>query len=461
MNEFAERGAPDADVDVVVVGAGQAGLSSAYHLARAGIGHVVLDHAPRPGGAWQFRWPSLTYGKVHGMHALPGMELTGADPLRPSSEVIAEYFAAYEDRFDLRVHRPVDVSAVRDGADGRLLVESRVGTWSTRALINATGTWDRPFWPRYPGQELFRGRQLHTANYPGPGGFAGARVVVVGGGTSAVQHLLEIAEVAAETTWVTRRPPVFRDGSFGEAEGRAAVALVEDRVRQGLPPRSVVSVTGLPLNEAVRAGLASGVLARRPVFDRLTRTGAAWADGSRVDVDVILWATGFRAAIDHLASLRLREPGAASASRAPVRSATSGSTWSATVLRRRPSAPTAPAAPRSVRSTGCSPGPRPTSAEERRPRLGAQVFREAVLRRLNSATWRLCSSYVAEKRVSPCFTVTKKSQSPGVGATAAAMARRPGLSIGVGGRPWRSYVLKGLSIFVSLSLVSTVERFSA
>ncbi|MFE6836756.1 FAD-dependent oxidoreductase [Streptomyces sp. NPDC057705] len=296
-------------VDVVVVGAGQAGLSSAYHLARAGLGHVVLDHAPRPGGAWQYRWPSLTYGRVHGMHALPGMELTGADPLRPSSEVIGEYFASYEDRFDLRVRRPVDVSAVREGDDGRLRVETSAGVWSARALINATGTWDRPFWPRYPGQETFRGRQLHTADYPGPQEFAGARVIVVGGGTSAVQHLLEIAGVAAETTWVTRRPPVFRDGGFGEAEGRAAVALVDERVRRGLPPQSVVSVTGLPLNEAVRAGLASGVLDRRPVFDRITATGAVWEDGSRVDADVILWATGFRAAVDHLAPLHLREPG--------------------------------------------------------------------------------------------------------------------------------------------------------
>ncbi|MER7731468.1 FAD-dependent oxidoreductase [Streptomyces erythrochromogenes] len=298
-----------ADVDVVVVGAGQAGLSSAYHLTRAGLDHVVLDHAPRPGGAWQYRWPSLTYGKVHGMHALPGMELTGADPLRPSSEVVGEYFAAYEDHFGLRVRRPVDVSAVREGDGGRLRVETSAGLWSARALINATGTWDRPFWPRYPGQETFRGRQLHTANYPGPQEFAGARVIVVGGGTSAVQHLLEIAEVAERTTWVTRRPPVFRDGDFGEAEGRAAVALVDERVRRGLPPQSVVSVTGLPLNAAVRAGLASGVLSRLPVFDRITATGAAWDDGRRVDADVILWATGFRAAVDHLAPLRLREAG--------------------------------------------------------------------------------------------------------------------------------------------------------
>ncbi|MFD9025305.1 NAD(P)-binding domain-containing protein [Streptomyces parvulus] len=301
------------EVEVVVIGAGQAGLAAAHHLRRTGFeperDFVVLDHAPGPGGAWQFRWPSLTYGKVHGMHSLPGMELTGADPARPSAEVVSAYFADYERTFDLRVRRPVDVSAVREGPGGRLLVESSAGIWSTRSLINATGTWDRPFWPRYAGQETFRGRQLHTAQYAGPEEFAGQRVVVVGGGASGTQHLLEIAPYAASTTWVTRRPPVFREGPFDEDAGRAAVALVEERVRQGLAPRSVVSVTGLPLNDAIRAGLESGVLDRQPMFDRITPEGIEWDGGRRVAADVILWATGFRAAIDHLRPLRLREAG--------------------------------------------------------------------------------------------------------------------------------------------------------
>lgn len=298
---------------MVVTGAGQAGLSSAYHLRRSGFeperDFVVLDRSPAPGGAWQFRWPSLTYGKVHGMHSLPGMELTDADPARPSAEVIGEYFDRYERAFDLRVRRPVAVRAVREGDGGRLLVETSAGTWSTRALINATGTWDQPFLPRYPGQEGFRGRQLHTAQYAGPEEFAGQRVVVVGGGASGTQHLLELAPYAAATTWVTRRPPVFREGPFDADAGRAAVALVEERVRQGLPPRSVVSVTGLPLNDAIRKGLADGVLDRLPMFDRITPDGVEWRDGRHVEADVILWATGFRAALGHLAPLRLREPG--------------------------------------------------------------------------------------------------------------------------------------------------------
>lgn len=297
----------------VVIGAGQAGLSSAFHLRRVGLvperDFLLLDRAAAPGGAWQFRWPSLTYGKVHGMHALPGMELTDADPDLPSAEVISAYFDAYEQHFDLPVRRPVRVRAVREGAEGLLRVESDQGNWRTRSLINTTGTWERPFWPRVPGQERFGGWQVHTARYPGPEAFRGLRVVIVGGGTSAVQHLLEIAEVAASTTWVTRRPPVFRDGPLRQEDGRAAVAMVEERVRRGLPPRSVVSVTGLPMTEAMRRAEAAGVLARQPMFTRVTQEGVAWSDGRQVAADVIVWATGFRPVTDHLAPLRLRERG--------------------------------------------------------------------------------------------------------------------------------------------------------
>jgi cation diffusion facilitator CzcD-associated flavoprotein CzcO len=298
--------------DVVVIGAGQAGLSAAYGLRRAGLepgaGVVVFDGEDGPGGAWRHRWQTLRIDKVHGIKDLPGLPFAPADPSRPAAEVVPAYFAAYEREFDLQVRRPVHVTAVRDSAP-ELLVETDAGTWTTRALINATGTWTRPFRPRYPGQDAFRGRQLHTADYRGPEEFAGLRVVVVGGGTSAVQLLMEIATVAAVTTWVTRRPPEFRDGPFDEDAGRTAVARVEERVRAGLPPQSVVGVTGLMLTPQVRAAQESGVLHRLPMFERITPDGVSWADGSTVAADVILWATGWRAALGHLAPLGLRGPG--------------------------------------------------------------------------------------------------------------------------------------------------------
>jgi cation diffusion facilitator CzcD-associated flavoprotein CzcO len=299
---------------IVVIGAGQAGLSSAYHLRRRGLtpirGFVVLDQSPNAGGAWQFRWPSLTLSTVNRIHDLPGMPFSDAVDTSATevqaAVAVPKYYAAYEKAFELPVYRPVKVVVVCDRG-GRLNVETDRIEVSARGIINATGTWETPYIPEYPGAELFKGRQLHTRDYRTAQEFAGKHVVIVGGGISAIQLLDEISRVTT-TTWVTRRPPEFRTGPFDEAAGRAAVAMVEDRVRRGLPPSSVVSVTGLPVTPAVEAMRARGVLDRLPMFSEITEGGVRWADGTSIRADVILWCTGFRSSLDHLAPLMLREP---------------------------------------------------------------------------------------------------------------------------------------------------------
>lgn len=336
------------DFEIVVIGAGQAGLSVGYHLRRLGLtpgtDFLIVDHSPGPGGAWQFRWPSLTLSTVNRVHDLPGMSFTetlppGSDSV-PAATAVPHYFELYEKRFDLRVRRPVSVRVVCDRAttatcpgtlvDGLLHVETVVGenlsaaevsvvappelpgagdrTLRVRGVINATGTWEKPFIPYYPGAETFAGRQLHAHDYRSAAEFAGQHVVVVGAGISAVQLLDEISRVTG-TTWVSRTEPRWREGPFGPDEGRRAVAMVEDRVRRGLPPRSVVSVTGLPVDDRIRAARARGALTWHPMFARIEPDGVRWPDGSSQAADVILWATGFRSALDHLAPLRLRGPG--------------------------------------------------------------------------------------------------------------------------------------------------------
>lgn len=326
---------------VVVIGAGQAGLSAAWFLGRAGLapgdGYVVLDHNTAPGGAWQHRWPSLTLSTVNRVHDLPGLAL--ADTVDDmggrvrAAVAVPRYYAEYESRFDLPVRRPVSVRLVRyadsggtrppdrppdaahpDGpqagptAPPDFVVETDAGEVRGRGIINATGTWERPFRPYYPGRDDFAGEQLHTADYQTAEEFAGRHVVVVGGGISAVQLLVEIAAVTT-TTWVTRREPVWSEKEFTPKRGRAAVALVEERVRRGLPPGSVVSVTGLPLTPAMREARRAGILHRHPMFERIVPDGVQWPDGTVQRADVILWCTGFRSALDHLAPLRLRGPG--------------------------------------------------------------------------------------------------------------------------------------------------------
>lgn len=299
--------------DIVVIGAGQAGLSSAYHLRGLGIvprkGYVVLDKSPEAGGAWQYRWPSLTLSTVNRVHDLPGMRFadvieTGLAEVK-ASVAVPRYFAAYEQKFDLPVYRPVTVKVACERHE-RFRIETDRETFSARGIINATGTWETPYIPTYPGADQFKGRQLHTRDYRTAGEFAGQHVIVVGSGISALQLLDEISRVTS-TTWVTRREPQFRETPFTPEDGRAAVAIVEDRVRRGLVPGSVVSVTGIPWTPALKAARERGILNRLPMFSEITEDGVRWADGTEQKADVILWCTGFRSSLDHLAPLQIRE----------------------------------------------------------------------------------------------------------------------------------------------------------
>lgn len=295
---------------IVVIGAGQAGLSAAYHLSRLGADFIVLDGNERAGGAWQHRWPSLTLDTVNRIHDLPGWSFAEAVPglatKAQARTTVPQYFAAYERHFKIRVLRPVRVHSVRPHG-AQFLVETNQGATVADGIINATGTWETPHIPRVPGTEQFLGTHIHTKDYHRAEDFVGKHVVVVGAGISAIQLLDEISRVTT-TTWVTRREPDFREGPFDENAGRRAVALVEKRVRQGLEPRSVVSVTGLPVTAQIRAMQARGVLNRLPMFTRIEEHGVRFADGSFIAADVIFWNTGFRGSLDHFSALDLRSP---------------------------------------------------------------------------------------------------------------------------------------------------------
>ncbi len=298
---------------IAVIGAGQAGLSAAYHLKKLGLetgrDFIVLDEAPHPGGAWQFRWPSLTLSTVNRIHDLPGLsfeETIAANETEPrANDAVPHYYELYEKKFGIQVYRPLKVESVYLHEE-RFYIDSSKAFFSASGIINATGTWENPYIPEYPGAKLFQGEQLHTRDYKTADYFRGKHVIVVGGGISAIQLLDQISKVTT-TTWVTRRPPEFREGPFDEVAGHNAVAMVEERVRKGLPPLSVVSVTGLPVSPAVKDMEKRGVLKRFPMFSEITRDGVKWEDGKEEKADVILWNTGFKSALAHLVPVLPRE----------------------------------------------------------------------------------------------------------------------------------------------------------
>jgi cation diffusion facilitator CzcD-associated flavoprotein CzcO len=337
-------------VKVAVIGAGQAGLSVAFYLRRfelvADDDFVMLDRAPGPGGAWQHRWSSLRLGTAHKVNDLPGMADLGlsfetADRTLPAKEVVADYYGRFEEHYDLRVHRPVDVGRVaNDGVDLRIEYEDLSpqpveeeeekargffgrrrrsfrepetpqaprGELRAQFLVNATGTWGSPFVPYYPGMGDFRGRHVHTSDFVDAEDFRDRHVVVVGGGTSAIGFMLELEQVAAGLTWVSRRPIDWLDRQVLDLEGAsAAVAAQDEAARAGRALPSIVSGTGVPKSRRIAAGIERGLLVAKPMFDHLEADRVVWEDGTSARADAIIWATGFRPELRHLAPLKLRE----------------------------------------------------------------------------------------------------------------------------------------------------------
>lgn len=262
-------------IPVVVVGAGQAGLAAAHELVHRGLvpgtDFLILDADTGPGGAWQHRWDSLTLGRAHGIADLPGLKMERPDPQIPASRLVADYYRRYEETFSLRVVRPVRVISVHDtgdtgdtgGADGgshsgelELTVlcggngdngdsgdsgneaGGICGTLRTRILVNATGTWTHPYIPYVPGIADFTGRQLHTVDYVRSEDFAGQKVLVVGGGLSAVQFLLELNRPgsARETVWATRRPRTSRVPTLINGGATASNSGYAKRLSTGAGP---------------------------------------------------------------------------------------------------------------------------------------------------------------------------------------------------------------------------------
>lgn len=295
-----------AEVDVVIVGGGQSALAVAYYLRRTALSYVVLDAGTLPGGAWQHTWRSLRLFSPAQWSSLPGRIMPGGTDYYPTRDEALAYLADYEARYGVPVIRPVHVRAV-DADDDRLTVEADVGTWRARAVVSATGTWSAPNVPRFDGEDVFRGRIIHSASYRSPDAFADGRVVVVGGGNSGAQIVADLFEHAS-VTWATRRAPSFLpDDIDGRYLFGAATARYQ-ALTAGVTAPPARTLGDIVMVEPVRRARDRGALTAVPMFAALTPAGVRWPDGRETDVDAIVLATGFRPGVHHLASLGITEP---------------------------------------------------------------------------------------------------------------------------------------------------------
>ena len=313
--------------DVVVVGAGPAGISAALALRDVGVGALVLDRAEQVASSWRSRYDRLRLNSPRGLSHLPGRRFPAGTAKFPTRDQVVEYLDGHAREVEVQLGVHVD----RIAPDrGRWIVHTSGSEIRTRQVIVATGYERQPLTPDWPGRESFTGRLLHSGDYGNPEPYRGARVLVVGAGCSGMEIAYDLVEGgAAKVCMAVRTPPniVLREGPGGLPGDYIGLTLMRLPVRFGDWLANVgrehdlgdLSEYGLPVpQEGVfarmkRLGVAPAVV-DRPVIEAikdgrievvrgvesLDATGVNLSGGARVEPDAVICATGYRAGLEPL-----------------------------------------------------------------------------------------------------------------------------------------------------------------
>lgn len=280
------------DVDVAVIGGGQAGLATSYELGRRGVDHVVLDAAPQTGHSWRTRWDSLRLFTPAAHSSLPGMPFPGPADHHPSKDEVADYLCRYARTFDLPIRLDTPVTSVR--SDGGAFAVAAPGLEVTaRQVVVATGPFQTPATPAMARDLHTDVLQLHSSEYRRPSQLPnGGTVVVVGGGNSGAQIAAELAstcEVHLATGSDARFVPqrlLGRDLFWWLT--RTGMLTAAPETRRGRRMQRTELVIGTDHRELCR-----NVTMRPRVIDTVGST-VRFEDRSSVTADAVVWATGFR-----------------------------------------------------------------------------------------------------------------------------------------------------------------------
>lgn len=284
--------------DTIVIGAGQAGLATGYHLQRAGLRFLILEADAEPGGSWPHFYDSLSLNSTARYSSLPDLPFPGQPDRYPRRDEAVAYLRSYAAHFALPIVTGARVLKIeRSGRLFRVITTDK-GCFSARTVVAATGFFGRPNMPDLPGQGQYRGQVLHAAEYRRPEPFHRQRVVVVGGGNAAVQIGVELAQVA-RVTLATRHPIRYLPQRVLGQDIHFWLKF------SGLDRTQWLDEQSLPVFDTGKyhAAIAAGRPDQRPIFERFSADGVIWSDGRYEKVDAVIFATGYRPHLPFLTEL--------------------------------------------------------------------------------------------------------------------------------------------------------------
>ena len=285
---------PTSSHEVVVVGAGQAGLAMGYFLRRQGRRFVILERAGQIAPAWRERWDSLTLFTPRRYSALPGFPFPGDPDGYPTRDEVIAYLGRYAETFELPIELNSELKRLELGNDGRFRLEFDGGTITADQLVVATGPFQTPYVPKLAeglGGDVF---QTHAVGYRRPDEVPPGTVLVVGGGNTGFQIAKELSathkvvlSVGSRQTPLPQRP-LGRDLFWWLTKARILDKTVESRLGRKLSTRD--TLIGSSPRELTKR---YGVDLKPRVVDSEGRA-VRFADGGELEVDAVIWATGYR-----------------------------------------------------------------------------------------------------------------------------------------------------------------------
>jgi putative flavoprotein involved in K+ transport len=312
------------ELDLVIVGAGSAGLATAALLRRDGLEPVVLEAGPEPGAAWRERYDRLRLHTPRLLSGLPGLRIPRRYGRWVRRDDLLEYFKEYVRSQEIEVRTGVRVHLIDPGWE----LDTSTGPIRAKTVIVATGYNGAPFIPDWPGRDAFTGELLHSSEYRNPAPFRGRDVLVVGAGNSGAEIATDVADGGASRSRLSVRTPpqIVRRATAGIPAQLIGIGIrklppgwvdpfsiaqrklsIPDLSAQGLPRpehgiRTSFVTTGTTpiLDVGIVSAVKNGRVEVVAAVERFDDGAVVLADDSRLTPDAIIAATGFRAGLDSL-----------------------------------------------------------------------------------------------------------------------------------------------------------------
>jgi len=315
--------------EIVIVGAGPAGLAVAAILRRRGVRPTLLERGEAVGSNWRHRYDGLRLNTVRWLSGLPGHAIPRRAGRWVSRDDYVSYLERYADLHHLDVVPQVDVDLIVTGrgtGSTRWRLHTSKGELTASAVVVASGPFDRPVVPAWPGLDRYGGAFAHAATYRDPTPYRGRHVLVIGGGASGLEISLLLAEGGAAQVDLavrsctnlfprqlgpypltplpaTKHAPRWLLDAAGVLTHRMLGSSWPDplpRPAAGLGTALYRDGTEPVVADGIVAAVRAGRIGLLPAVDRFMATAVHLVDGSVVRPDMVLAATGYRSRVEHL-----------------------------------------------------------------------------------------------------------------------------------------------------------------